>query len=245
MAPRRPNSLDYLTGKNQSSPLPKAISQPGKGGKFSTDGTVQHWPGVTIVCHIDKKSDAFQALIEMQDKVKSSPFGQYFTYLPPESFHMTVFQCYSPFLPELGIRPAGCHDARSRDEYANEISASLTDINIPESYLIKPTDLFTLHSLTVTGATPEEEQSLRDTRQILLNATSVPTPNLNDYVFHISLAYLMEWVPDSVAKEMINFSSQLGETFIERVSEIQLGSCELCTFDSMYQFDPIKILRSR
>ena len=61
MAPSRPNEIDYLTGRLWDAPFPPWVSLEGRGGKFTTDGRVQIWPGNTFICHVDRNSEAFEA----------------------------------------------------------------------------------------------------------------------------------------------------------------------------------------
>ena len=68
--PERPDPVATLTGSLSDRPFPKAICMPGYGGKFDTRGNVLPWPGNTFVCHIDRVSAAFTALVDMQDRVK-------------------------------------------------------------------------------------------------------------------------------------------------------------------------------
>lgn len=104
MATFRPDPLRFLTGADTELSRPRAISEPAQGGKFTPEGEVLPFPGNTVICHIDPKSDVHAALCEMQDEVQHSDFGAIFTYLPQASLHMTVFQGISPDSPGLARR---------------------------------------------------------------------------------------------------------------------------------------------
>lgn len=87
--------IAFATGRLSGQMLPDGISLPARGGKFATDGSVQVWPGNTFVCHVQTGA-SLDALRALQEEVKLSRFARLFAFLPPSSFHMTVFQGRSP-----------------------------------------------------------------------------------------------------------------------------------------------------
>ncbi|MDJ1017591.1 MAG: DUF1868 domain-containing protein, partial [Paracoccaceae bacterium] len=96
MSPKRPNEIDHLTGRLSRTVRPPGISLPKGGGKFTTDGAVQIWPGNTFVCHLDRRSEPYALILALQEDLKKSAFQRFFAFLPPPSFHMTVYQGLSP-----------------------------------------------------------------------------------------------------------------------------------------------------
>ena len=87
----REDTLRYLSGQKADLEYPKGITMPGQGGKFDPSGNVMHHPGNTFVCHVDQKSDFFVSLCTLQDGLKKSPLAGNYTFLPQNSFHMTIF----------------------------------------------------------------------------------------------------------------------------------------------------------
>src|SRR5450830_1283731 len=61
------------------------------GHKFTADGQVRHFPGNTIICHIDKNSEAFRALLDINVLLERSNLLKRIVPVPPASYHMTVF----------------------------------------------------------------------------------------------------------------------------------------------------------
>ncbi|WP_168157094.1 DUF1868 domain-containing protein [Roseibium sp. TrichSKD4] len=231
--------IETLTGKLSSLPRPKAITERGGGGKFDTKGQAMFWPGNTFICHIHPTSHAHKALIALQSLIRKSEFGHLFTYLPPSSFHMTVFEGWAPFLNEQGNWPADLGSDDSRVAATARLQNGVRDLLVPQEFRVKPVDLFALHSVTLKGADDWQETSLRHTREILREATGIQSEDFAGYVFHITLAYQMKWVDKCQAKEMALLSKRLGRTFCNQITEIELGPCELCEFDSMHRFDTI------
>ncbi len=242
MAPRRPDEIKYLTGRLSGAPLPPWVSLEGGGGKFTTDGRVQNWPGNTFICHVDRNSKAFEAICALQAELKASAFRKFFTFLPTASFHMTVFQGVSP-VPKLGTRwPTGLPRDFSRDDATNALLGRIDGIALPQRHRIRVAGLFGGCSLTMVGATEDEEQTLRETRIALRDATGIEFEDFDDYVFHITLAYLLEWVPEATARGIVALGAEMAERYMDEIGLVDLGPVEFCNFDDMHHFEPVKLL---
>ncbi|WP_170975687.1 DUF1868 domain-containing protein [Rhizobium sp. FY34] len=242
MTPTRPDAVAHLTGKLSDQPRPGGISLPGGGGKFHSDGSVQHWPGNTFICHIDRGSRAFEAIRALQEEIKRSQFNRFFTFLPPSSFHMTVFQGISPATRPGEGWPDGIAWPMERDTVSAEILNRIEHVKLSQTHRIRVIDLFAAHSLTVAGATEPEEDALRAERRVLGGATRMPQADFDSYVFHISLAYQIDWVSEPLAREIVAYSAQLSDHYRPLIGEITLGPVEFCRFDTMHHFEPLREL---
>ena len=83
---------------------------------------------------------------------------------------------------------------------------------------------------------------MRQARKVLRDASGFEFPDFHDYVFHITMAYLIDWLSETTAKELVAFSADIGTTFLEAVGNIDLGPIEFCNFDTMHHFEPVKVL---
>lgn len=240
--PMRPNPMDYVTGSLPGDgKLPVSITQPDGGGKFSPSGHVLRYPGNTFLCHVDHKSQAHEVLVELQNKIKNSPFSHRLTYLPTDSFHMTVFQGRSPYHPDKTHWPDGEPISLSRDEQVQKMCDQSKTLDFPKSHRVKIDNLYTLHSLTISGADAENEASLRAIRSKLRDITKINPPGFDRYVFHMSLAYFITFVEESEARDIMALSDELSGQLIAQMPEITLGPIELCVFDNMHHFKPVKV----
>ncbi|MFN4153892.1 MAG: DUF1868 domain-containing protein [Paracoccaceae bacterium] len=229
--PTRPDPVSYLTGRLSTDPRPEGISLPGEGGKFATDGSVQHWPGNTFIRHVIEGSPAHDALRALQEEVKMSRFARFYTFLPPSSFHMTVFQGMSP-----GFAPRGPR----RDAVSGELLSRVEGIAFPAAAQARIAEVYGARSVSVTGAGDAAEASLRHARAVLRDATGINPPDFDGYVFHITLAYLVEWLTEPTARAVTDFSADLTERYHAALSEIPLGPLEFCNFETMHHFEPLK-----
>lgn len=242
MTPHRPDPIAYLTGRLSETPRPPGISLPGGGGKFFSDGAVQPWPGNTFICHIDPGSIAFSAIRRIQEEIKMSRFARFYTFLPPSSFHMTVFQGISPVTPPGRGWPDDLPTDLERDDVTREIIRRVQSAEVSPVHVVRVTDVFAGHSLTATGANADEEASLRAARVSLRQATGMRQADFDAYVFHISLAYLIDWVSESVARDIVAFSADLTTRLCPEIGDIALGPIEFCTFNDMHHFEPVALL---
>ena len=242
MAQKRPDAINYLTGRLSDRTRPPGIELPNCGGKFNPDGAVQNWPGNTFICHVDRRSAAFEAIRELQEEVKKSVFNRFFTFLPPPSFHMTVYQGLAPGMTTGAGWPADLPEELSRDEITSDLLKRLASLQPPSSYRVKVDGLYCGYSLTMTGADAHQEAALRQTRTALRDATGIVFADFHDYVFHITMAYLVDWLSEKTARELVAFSAELESRYKSAIGEIELGAVEFCNFDTMHHFEPVKTL---
>lgn len=240
--PHRPDPIPFLTGQIHGGPRPRGISLPAGGGKFAADGTVLDWPGNTFICHVRADSAAHDAIRAIQEEVKMSRFAQFFTFLPPSSFHMTVFQGCNPRVADTDLLPHGCTAQMSRDKLSAQILDTVRDVAFDPAPRARMVDLFCGYSLTVTGADPQGEAPLRTMRETLREATGITPPDFDSYVFHITLAYPLEWLTEPTARALVDFSADVTERFSPRLTEIPLHPVEFCNFETMHHFEPLKAL---
>ncbi len=241
--PQRPDPIAHLTGALSGLPFPGGISLPGGGGKFDTSGAVLRWPGNTFVCNVDPGSESFQRLVGLQEQVKRSPFGALFTFLPAPSFHMTVFQGYSPRELYTEHWPEGLSAESSRDATTDFIAARIDGANLPR-FSARPTGLYAGNSVTMAGLSPEDDARMRAARRHLRDLTGIHPPGFETYVFHITLGYLIQWLTSQTARDLVAFSDEIGTTFCEETPQIDLQDCAFCTFETMHHFEPVSILRT-
>ena len=78
--------------KPKPKPKPKPKYPGGVPNKFAADGSVQPFPGNTIVLRLAPSSPLHSSLLELHEKLRSSPLAHLYALLPPESWHMTIFE---------------------------------------------------------------------------------------------------------------------------------------------------------
>lgn len=233
-------AVKFLTGSLSAQPWPGGISLPGQGGKFNTDGSVQRWPGNTFICHVDAQSAAHKHLRALQEEIKMSRFARFFTFLPPSSFHMTVFEGVSPGVTDTAFIPHGANAEMTRDELSANILQSIDDIYLEPAQSVQMVSLFCAQGLRVSRVGELGDGPLREARDTLRTATGISPSAFAEYKFHITLAYLLEWLTEPTAKAVVSFSNELAERYAKDLSSIPLGPVEFCNFETMHHFEPLK-----
>lgn len=239
-----PSTIDRLVGPNARGDRPRAITPPGEGGKFAPDGTPLPFPGNTILCHIDPASTAHRALRTLQERCKAADWASSFTFLPPSSFHMTVFEGVCMNHTYRNDWPQGVPPDASRDTLSAIMLERLRDVRLPSHARIKPVGV--RHNagigVVVAGSDAASERQLRDTRERLSDALGYRPANFADYHFHITLAYLLHWLDDELAQRVGAEIQAALDEMAAAVPEIVLGPPEFCNFETMHEFVPLRLL---
>lgn len=224
----------YLTGALNEGDRPDAVSR-----KFTPDGQPVTCRGNTAICHVDKGSDAFAALVAAQDRLKTGPLADGFTFLPPESLHMTIFEGVIDYMRSVDRWPGHLPTDAPIDRVTEDFAARLRTVGLAQRLQASPTGIFGGFSVQMTGADASEEALLRLTRDQLQEATNLVRPDHEAYDFHITLGYNLRWFTAQEADAIIALSDEVASELVARVPRITLGPVEFCTFDTMHHFETL------
>ncbi|MBN2628911.1 MAG: DUF1868 domain-containing protein [Rhodobacteraceae bacterium] len=228
---------EYLAGAQQQGARPVAVGQ-----KFDPAGGVLRFAGNTFLCHIDPESPAHAALTEASLALQQGPLAQAFTFLPPSSFHMTVFEGVCDAHRSGDRWPEGLGPDTPLDQVTDAFSAATARLALPQTHAIRPTGIFAGFSVAVSGADAGAEASLRQTRQALRAATGIRRADFDSYDFHITLGYLLHWLTPDQAEAVLDLSQTVFARLLSRAPVIPLGPVEFCRFDDMHAFRLIRHL---
>jgi len=225
------DALSHLTGRADQGEAPFAV-----GRKFDASGQPLECAGNTLLCHVDETSDVFRALSTAQNALKTCAYAQAFSFLPPRSFHMTIFEGVIDYARDESRWPSGLSNKETVHAATHFLSSRLEGLDIPQRFQLKPTSLRGGVSLRLSGANALEEAKLAMARDDLQRATGIVRPDHASYVFHITLAYLIHWLPLSVARAV---QALADEIYAIHLSDciFDLGPVEFCTFETMHHFE--------
>ncbi|MEM1066238.1 MAG: DUF1868 domain-containing protein [Pseudomonadota bacterium] len=230
--------IEFLTGRLSGSAYPKGVAPLGGSGKFTPEGTVQPFRGNTFVCPIVQPSAGYDQLLWTQEQIKRSKFAPFFSFLPGPSFHMTVFEGVSPGQAGTAEWPAGVPANAAVGDLDTLLAERVGHLAFPP-FAIRATGLFCGFSITVAGRTAADAGNLRAARQSLRQATGISPPEFETYRFHVTLAYLLAWMTDDTARELVALSDHVFEAAFGADNAISLGPCSFCRFDTMHHFEPL------
>lgn len=233
----RAESIAALTGAGKDGLRPAAVGQ-----KFDASGAVLRFPGNTFICHIPPEGAAHAALSAASLALQAGPLSAAFSFLPPSSFHMTVFEGVTDAHRGDARWPEGMPSKLGLSEVTTRFAAAVDQVALPASQRIRPMGLFGGYSLAVAGATPQHEASLRESRRLLREATGIRRPDFASYGFHVTLAYPLRWLTEAEAASVMDLSESVFAELCKTAPDIDLGRIEFCVFDTMHAFHPIRLL---
>ncbi len=232
-------STEILTKANKND-APPAI-----GRKFERDGRVLDFPGASIVCHLLPDSGFSKLLREFSRTLKSASYAQSFAFLPDHSLHMTLFECINDQNRDQPAWPAGIDLDTPLDVAVAKLADRLAKYSAPEKFSLKPTHLsvdpnigFTL-VLHVEPKTKADKSTLEQIRNDLRNLLGISKPNHDIYKFHISLCYLLDWLSERHAKQLVHDCRVMTEQLTENALQVELSNPALCRYENMAHFKPI------
>lgn len=237
LAMLRADSIAVLTGVGQTVPRPAAVGQ-----KFDASGGVLRFPGNTFICHIPRDGEADAALCEASLALQAGPLAGAFSFLPPSSFHMTVFEGVTDAHRRDARWPEGLAPDTGLSEVTARFSTAAAELALPAKQRIRPLGIFGGFSVAVCGASPKDGASLRDTRLLLREATAIRRPDFASYDFHITLAYPLRWLTADEAEAVMDLSERIFATLHNRAPRIGLGAVEFCVFEDMHAFHRVRLL---
>ncbi|MEM6429857.1 MAG: DUF1868 domain-containing protein [Deinococcota bacterium] len=226
------SALSALVGDGQHTLTPDV------GHKFYEDGRAKTFPGNTIICHVPRPSVTFDALVKLQEAFKRLPHTDHFSYLPPSSFHMTVFEGVTDSNRVQTHWPQDMPLDASVEDVSAYMLDRLKGLALPGSFKVRPTSLDGAKTIWLEPADANEEKKLRDTRNTLADALNLRTPHHDAYGFHITLAYLIRYLSPEDAQAVLDGAELAYQKFVKRVPEIELGALEVCMFNDMTAFEP-------
>lgn len=227
----RARARDWLTGRLDAGAVPAAV-----GSKFSATGEVLRYAGNTFICHIDPASEAFAALTEAQSALKAELPAGAFTFMPPPSFHMTVFGGICDPHRSDDRWPEGIDPATPVDRVTERWLTMAQALSLPQSVNIAPSGIFGGFSVLVEGNDEADRAALRAMRQTLREATGIRRPDFATYRFHITLAYNIRWLTPVEATFVQDLSDRVFAQLGRRAATFALGPVEFCAFDDMHFF---------
>ena len=214
--------------------------------KFNDDKTVKSFPGVTCICRVNETSHGTsiaKALIRAQEMLKETgpTVGGCFSYLPPDSFHMTIADLVTP-RNTLTVSPHINGDNGQVGEELRQRSKEVIAMAASNVFYMKMEGVL-LHNNFSVRLRPYEEktaQAIAAWRDLLYKHVRIPYSK--DYKFHITLAYRILPINESNARAVLAATEEKIYNMLvesEHFSLLPVSTPELCTFADMSNFHKI------
>ena len=125
------NEEKFLAGKLEGYTLKGAEN------KFDDKGNPLLFPGCTIICNIPLNTDLSNEIINYQKKIENfNPKKTYF-YLPPSSFHMTLFDCCNFNTKNTNYWPSDIDPDMDYKDIAVELNKRIQNYIFPKEFNLK------------------------------------------------------------------------------------------------------------
>ncbi|MET0429782.1 MAG: DUF1868 domain-containing protein [Microvirga sp.] len=223
------------------------------GTKFTPDGQVLPCPGNTIICHIEPSNPATAPLAAFRAALQAEPYAHKFTFTPPSSYHMTVFEGVIDFNRKPGLWP---------DDLALDAPVEACNrlfVEKLESFDLGCEPRFRMKVLEGDGnvnvrpgagiylvpADDAETAKLRRLRDRLADVLKLHQPGHDTYKFHTTQTYAIKPLSD---EETIRYRAVRRDSInvlAAAMPVLELGAPELCLFNDMSAFQPRLYLRTR
>jgi hypothetical protein len=224
-----------------------AEAPPDVGRKFLSDGRVKTFRGNTIICHLPQQGDnaaAFGAILDIYRQAPALSFFRKITMLPPSSYHMTIFGGANDVERKPGLWPSGVPLDAPIEEcdrlMGERLKAFRLQCDLPLRMMVDPSDPsddegpITIH---LKPADETEDAKLRVLRDRLSRSLGIPAHQPDDYRFHITVAYQIDWLTNGEKEEFRQMLRLWKQDIARRSPEIVLGAPEYCTMADMFAFN--------
>ena len=227
------NQEKFLAGKLEGYTLKGAEN------KFDDRGNPLPFPGCTIICNIPLNTNLSDQIISLQKNIENfNPEKTYF-YLPPSSFHMTLFDCCNFNTKNTNYWPSDIDPDMGYKDIAIELNKRIQNYIFPEEFNLKIKMFFGGYSIILEPYSEKDEKILRNCRDELSSLLKIKFENHQRYTFHITLAYILRELNQIEIKNLIEFNKQLSFDFSRKFSKITFKKPEMCTFKDMLEFKSI------
>lgn len=208
------------------------------GVRLGPDGRFRPIAGNTIVRHVTRPSRSMEILKGVQEALKAAPYGDHFTYLPPDSFHMTVFEGVIDDRRQQHHWPDGVSYSAPIEETTALYRGRLETFEAPAPFAMTVKSV-TPFGLTLQGATPQDEALARAWRDALVAPMGYRSPSHDTYQFHITLAYCLKWLPNQAASAYAALLNDLLAHVREQLPVIELDPPAFCEFADLTHFEEL------
>lgn len=226
-------------GRNANHALPRHL-----GTRYDTEGRFLLEPGNTVVSHVTAGSPSEAAVLGVRDRLMAMPEARQFAFTAPSSLHMTIFQGIIEHRRKLPYWPADMSldtpievmTAHYREQLANFVPLEPFRARVTE---ITPT------GLALEGDSAADRACLKAWRDAFADAFGYRHPDHDDYEFHITYAYPVDWLDDSALPRWQMMLDEQLAFLREQVPVIALDPPAFCSFEDMNHFEELIVFSER
>jgi hypothetical protein len=217
--------------------------------KFNPDGSEAHWSGNSIICHVDKRSENFMALLDIHRGLMRSGMLHRIAVLPPASYHMTIFNGISyparqtEFPTDL---PRDADEAFCNEWFLAKLKNFDLGCRLPFRMRALPVEMQTnLYNILFEPVDEVESRKIHNLRDRLAQVLNYRLPDHDSFRFHVTLNYFYSAMTRDEERRFFKLHQELAADFIRRAPVLELQNPEYVYFDGMYEFRTQLLLQNK
>lgn len=199
--------------------------------------------GNTVVCPLDFDAPTHSAVVEARHRMLALPGADRFIYTPTSSLHMTVFEGVIETRRVPNTWPADFDLSASVESATDAILDRLATFSPPPGFSVRVSGVRPT-GLILEGATDTDENNMRAWREALTGPFGYRHDAHDEYRFHMTFAYPVEWLPDSVRSRWESELASILAALTDAAPVIPLKPPAFCKFADMNRFDELLVLRT-
>jgi hypothetical protein len=211
------------------------------GRKFNADGSLRHYPGLTVICPVLPGNPAYAGAVWVAEQLRAQSFAPHLFFLPPESYHMTLIALVNDQRRDAGWWPKALPlDAplAQVDDYFIQAMSHLTPMTPPPMRATGMTGWLAA-AIALETAEPEGRWALDGYRDAIAVNSQLRRPDHDGYQFHITVAYrIIEFDSEMAKAEYEAFRLAIAPELQARIGAFTPEPPELTFYDDMGRFVP-------
>ncbi|KSV93553.1 MULTISPECIES: DUF1868 domain-containing protein [Sinorhizobium/Ensifer group] len=226
-------------GRNADTIPPKHL-----GTRYATDGRFLREPGNTVVSHVTAGSPSETAVLAVRERLMAMPEAGQFAFTHPSSLHMTIFQGIIEYRRRLPYWPVDMALDTPIDVMTEHYCARLRHFAPLQPFRARVTEI-TPTGLALEGDSVADRACLKAWRDAFAEVFGYRHPDHDDYAFHITFAYVIDWLDDAALPRWQEMLSEQLACLRERAPVIELDPPAFCSFEDMNHFEELIVFSDR
>ncbi|WP_018181686.1 DUF1868 domain-containing protein [Kaistia granuli] len=211
------------------------------GRRYDQSGVFLPEPGNTVVCHLVEGSRSQAAVAEVRRRMMAMPDAGQLAFTPVSSLHMTLFQGILEDRRHLPYWPQSMPLDTGIDAMTHHYLDRLEVFQDAGPFRVEVVDVVPT-GLTVAGATDADRRCMKAWRDRLADTFGYRHPDHDDYVFHVTLAYMIDWLPDDRLPAWQALFDDCRALLAREAPVLELDPPSFCSFDDMNHFEVLRVL---
>ena len=214
------------------------------GKKFYEDGSVRRYPGNTVVADILPGCPAYDVMSQLRQWVIDAGLDDHLILLPEDSYHMTLFRGLNDQVRKAPFWPEALPLDAPMTQVDDHVSAAVEKAGLPGPARMRFDRVSTKNCMIIRLVPADEAQNqiLRQFRDRGAENVGVFFPKHENYIFHISLAYVRIVPEGEAARRMAELEEKIN-AFIADQPEFYTAEPYMAFYDDMYCFSPTRVPR--